>query len=191
MQKVWETAEELGLKGSEWVVCKAEAAQRAVGEHRGWQARDQVARQVQVLFIDHKTFNNCRKFKEKVNVWLPMHCCNHRVGRVLSFFSSRRNWDPPPPHPRASVAPPPLVPGGGEARLRERGWESPNSDEETYTAVLFIYMYFVAATVPSSIHRLIRGRLLVRMKYFSCPRVGILENKRCRPRQIFFPSPWK
>ncbi len=37
----------------------------------------------------------------------------HRVGRVLSFFSSRRNWDPPPPptpHPQASMLPS-LVPG--------------------------------------------------------------------------------
>ncbi len=64
MQKVWEAAEELGLKGSEGVVCKAEAAQRAVGEHGGRQARDQVARQVQVLFIGHKPFNNCCKFKQ-------------------------------------------------------------------------------------------------------------------------------
>jgi hypothetical protein len=27
------------------------------------------------------------------------------------------------------------------------GWESPNSDEETYTAVLFVYMYFVGKTL--------------------------------------------
>ncbi len=32
---------------------------------------------------------------------------NHRVGRVLSFFSSRRNWDSPTP-----TAPPPFGPGG-------------------------------------------------------------------------------
>ncbi len=40
----------------------------------------------------------------------------------------------PPPHP--------LVLSGG-APSRERGWESPNSNEGTYTVVLFIYTYFV------------------------------------------------
>jgi hypothetical protein len=31
---------------------------------------------------------------------------HHRVGRVLSFFSSRRNWDSPNPSPQASMTPP-------------------------------------------------------------------------------------
>jgi hypothetical protein len=30
--------------------------------------------------------------------------------------------------------------GEGHTRWRERGWESPNSDEGTYTVVLFIYV---------------------------------------------------
>jgi hypothetical protein len=62
----------------------------------------------------------------------------HRVGRVLSFFSSRRNCDSPNPSPAGECAPPPPpVLGGGDHSLR--GWESPNSDEGTYTVVLFIY----------------------------------------------------
>ncbi len=36
---------------------------------------------------------------------------------------------PPTPHPQASVAPPPCFWGKGNTRWRERGWESPNSDE--------------------------------------------------------------
>ncbi len=36
---------------------------------------------------------------------------------------------PPTPHPQASVPPPPCFWGEGNARWRERGWESPNSDE--------------------------------------------------------------
>jgi hypothetical protein len=44
----------------------------------------------------------------------------HRVDRGLGFFSSRPNWEPPPPHPQAS-APPPLVPGGTLACEREGG----------------------------------------------------------------------
>jgi hypothetical protein len=46
----------------------------------------------------------------------------HRVGRVLSLFSSRRNWDPPTPSPANRWG------GGG-----------PSSDEGTYTVVLYIY----------------------------------------------------
>ncbi len=52
---------------------------------------------------------------------------------MLSFFSSRRKWDSPPPNP--------LVPGG-HTRLRVKEWGSPYSDEGTYTVVLYIYMYF-------------------------------------------------
>jgi hypothetical protein len=45
-----------------------------------------------------------------------LYSVHHRVGRVLSFLSSRGNWD------------------------------SPNSDEGTYTVVLFIYTYFLMYT---------------------------------------------
>jgi hypothetical protein len=41
---------------------------------------------------------------------------------VLSFFSSRRNWDCPQPRTRT--------------RWRERGWERPNSDEGTYGGLI-------------------------------------------------------
>ena len=54
---------------------------------------------------------------------------------------------PPTPHPQASVPPPPSSWGRGTL-AGESGWESPNSDEGTYTVVLFtlytVYMYFVA-----------------------------------------------
>jgi hypothetical protein len=55
----------------------------------------------------------------------------HKVGRVVSFFSSRRNWDSPNPSP-AGECPPPGPRGERHTRLRERGWESPKSDEGTY-----------------------------------------------------------
>jgi hypothetical protein len=71
------------------------------------------------------------------------YCSFHREGRMLSFFSSRRNWDSLNPHP-----PPPPVLGGGHTRLAGEGlgesiilWESPSFDEGTYTVVLFIYTY--------------------------------------------------
>ena len=49
------------------------------------------------------------------------------------FFSSSRNCDAP------------FGSGGRGTLAGERGgaWESPNSDEETYTMVLFIYIYFL------------------------------------------------
>ncbi len=54
---------------------------------------------------------------------------DHRVDRVLSFFSSRRSWD--------YTNPPPLVGGGGGTRaLAGEGMGGPNSDEGTDTMVL-------------------------------------------------------
>ncbi len=62
---------------------------------------------------------------------------------VLSLFSSRWNWGSPNPSPEC--APPPC--GAGHTRWRERGWERPNSNEGTYTVVLFICMYFVTTNI--------------------------------------------
>ncbi len=48
----------------------------------------------------------------------------HRVDRVLGFFSSRPNWDTPPPHlfTRRRVCPFPVTNGGGgKVLLRTRG----------------------------------------------------------------------
>ncbi len=61
-----------------------------------------------------------------------------RVDRVLSFFSSRRNWDPPTPSPAGESVPPPLWlgrgggGGGGEGHTR---LQDPNSDEGKDTVV--------------------------------------------------------
>jgi hypothetical protein len=37
----------------------------------------------------------------------------HRVNRVLTFVSSRPNWDSPTPSPAGESFPPPLVQSGG------------------------------------------------------------------------------
>jgi hypothetical protein len=58
---------------------------------------------------------------------------------VVSFFPVVGIGTPPTPHPQASVPPPPRFWGEGHTRWREKGWESPSSDEGTYTVVLFIY----------------------------------------------------
>jgi hypothetical protein len=60
------------------------------------------------------------------------------VDRVLSFLSSRPNWDSPPPsHAGECVVylSPPLVPGEGTLACGRGG---------TDTVVLLVYMYFVS-----------------------------------------------
>ncbi len=60
---------------------------------------------------------------------------NHRVDRVLGFFSSLPNWDPPhAPPTQASV--PPLWFREGHTCKRERGWGGPNSNKRIDTVLL-------------------------------------------------------
>jgi hypothetical protein len=100
----------------------------------------------------------------------------HRVGRVLSFFPVVGIGTPPTPNPQGSVPPPPsrFCGGEGRTRWRERGWESPNSDEGTDTMVLFIYTYFVLyctmSYFPLSIPILMAGCYW--SEYFSPPCIG-------------------
>ncbi len=50
---------------------------------------------------------------------------NHRVDRVLSFLSSRPNWDFPTHSHAGEYVPPPFSFRGGHTRLPERGWGVP------------------------------------------------------------------
>jgi hypothetical protein len=72
--------------------------------------------------------------------------------QISSAIASHQ--DSPNPSPAGEcAAPPPLVPGGaGHTRLQERGRENPNSDEGTYTVLLYLYTYFVRNRNPSSVH---------------------------------------
>jgi hypothetical protein len=110
---------------------------------------------------------------------------SHRVGRVLSFFSSRRNWDSPSPHRQARMPPSLWFRGGGAHSLAGKGWGSPNSKEGTYTVLLFLYTYFVGGVnrrYNSSTHfaRSVQAagidsyQTLVNYYYFTvCPVVAI------------------
>ncbi len=69
-------------------------------------------------------------------------------------FSSRWNWDSPTPLAAAECAPPPFGPGVGHTRLRPKGWGSPNSNEGTYTVVLYIYKYFVPYKVAGDLPKM-------------------------------------
>jgi hypothetical protein len=65
------------------------------------------------------------------------------------FLKSSELGLPLPLNAKAGV-PSPLrfcVEGQGHTRCRERGWESPNSDEGTHTVVLFISTYFVVHAI--------------------------------------------
>jgi hypothetical protein len=87
--------------------------------------------------------------------------------RVLSFFSSRRNWDSPTPSPAGDCAPSPLIPGGGEGhtRLRERGWGSPNSNKGTYTVVLHLYLSLVVFSLHHRIHLHVFCKPMNKLRY--------------------------
>jgi hypothetical protein len=80
----------------------------------------------------------CEKPRSRATI---LHICTCRVGRVVSFSPVVGIGTPPTPHPQAGM--PLWFLGEGHTRWRERGWESSNSDEGTYTVVLCKYMYFV------------------------------------------------
>ncbi len=91
---------------------------------------------------------------------------DHRVGRVLSVSPVVGIGTPPPLQPQASVPPHPLVRGGGHTRLRLKGLGSPNSNEGTFTVVLYIYKYFVPRTVALARQKLYQDQLHLIHCYF-------------------------
>ncbi len=75
--------------------------------------------------------------------WRPRWKRNiHRVGkgRMLSFFSSRRNWDYPTPSPPADCAPPPLVQGGAHSLAGEGVGESQFRRGDIHCGPLHMYV---------------------------------------------------
>jgi hypothetical protein len=71
--------------------------------------------------------------------------CNlHSLGRVPSFFSSRRNWNSPE---CASVPPPPPVLGGGAHSLAREGLrESQFRRGDIHCGTLYIFVLCVVVT---------------------------------------------
>jgi hypothetical protein len=63
-------------------------------------------------------FHGTKDYEKIINQMLPFW---HRVGRVLGFFSSRRNWDSPTPLAAGGCAPPPLWSRGEGTLAGERG----------------------------------------------------------------------
>jgi hypothetical protein len=95
-------------------------------EHMGW-----VSPLYVLLMIAIQTFPAEEQRRHKMLSSVPSTCITiffvvfvghtHRVGRVKIFFSSRRNWDSPTPHPQASVPPSPPVLGEGAHSLAREG----------------------------------------------------------------------
>jgi hypothetical protein len=67
-------------------------------------------------------------------------CLLHKVGRVLSFFSSRRNWDAPNPSPAGECAHPPVRWGGAHSLAREGLGESEFRRGDIHCGTLYIYV---------------------------------------------------
>jgi len=80
----------------------------------------------------------------------------HKVRTYKEYHSVCRSSElglPPTPHPQASVPPPPGFWGEGNTRWRERGWESPNSDEgHTLWYSLYVRTLCLETTICTYTH---------------------------------------
>jgi hypothetical protein len=66
--------------------------------------------------------------------------------------------------------------GEGHTRWRERGWESPNSDEGTYTGVLFIYTYFVVQRFGAITMRPGAAIITTKIKFLQKVKMGHFQH---------------
>jgi hypothetical protein len=97
---------------------------------------------------------------EKTFLWREPY--SHRVGRVLNFFSSRRNWDSPNPSPAGECAPPPR--GGAHSLAREGLGESQFRRGDIHCGTLYIYVLCAYSTCWRTLGKLLtwRGTLFTR-----------------------------
>jgi hypothetical protein len=95
----------------------------------------------------YSTDTQCMLINCKYNIFLwnkfVSFSWDHRVGRVLSFFSSRRNWDSPNPSPAGEYAPPPFGTGGRGTLAGERGGGRVPIATRGHTLWYSLYTYFV------------------------------------------------
>ncbi len=99
--------------------------------------------------------NNCREKQPNYHshgqwrtITVPVllwyrHAIGGQSRQSAKLFLQSSELGLPNPSPAGECAPPPRFWGKGHTRWWERGWESPSSDEGTYTVVLLIYTYFV------------------------------------------------
>ncbi len=75
-----------------------------------------------------------------------IHSTVHRVYRVLSFFSSLRNWDSPNPSPAGECAPPPGS-GGRSTHAGESGGGRVPIPTRGHTLWYSLCIYVLCGTV--------------------------------------------
>ncbi len=96
------------------------------------------------VFDTQNSLKSCTYLGQRIGEVLRT---GHRVGRVLSFFSSRRNWDSPNPSSAGEYAPPTGSGGRGTLAGERRGERVPiqfRRGDIHSVVVLFIYRtYFV------------------------------------------------
>ncbi len=98
------------------------------------------------------------KYKNDSNLLILRQ--THRVGRVLSFFSSRGIGTPPTPHPPASVPPHPGTGGGAHSLAREGLGESQFRRGDIHCGTLYIYVLcgqtaYIESFLPIGWHTLL------------------------------------
>jgi hypothetical protein len=94
--------------------------------------------------------------------------CRAQSRQSAKLFLKLSELGLPQPLARRRVSPPPTGSGGRSTLDGERGWESPNSYEGTYTVVLFIYTYFVLQRYLHKIQTLLPGAKVFRRAVQDC-----------------------
>ncbi len=102
-----------------------------------------------LYFSIHQKANSNLRYPPLQNLALVEKPAEHRVGRVLSFFSSRRIWDSPTPSPVGKCAPPFGSGGGAQSLAREGVGESHFRGGDINSGTLYIYVLCAAETQTS------------------------------------------
>ncbi len=112
---------------------------------------------------------------------------SHRVGRVLSFFSSRRNWDSSTLLTTGECAPPLLVPEGvhgGHTRLRERGvQESQFWRGDIHCGTLYT-VYVCSKSQQRRLYCELKGKFYVFFTWIFCAQALSAGGRQIQPVRL-------
>ncbi len=122
------------------------APSAVVGSVYGWSQRWRQQIKFRPLTMLYSRYSSIKgEFNRFLSFW--EYVPHHRVDRVLCFFASRPNRDPPTPSTGGECVPPPPPVRGGHSRLQEREWGVPiRTRGQTLCYTRYIRMYFVVRT---------------------------------------------